>query len=444
MQNGYYSRDAASMVSSLENSSINVTVTSPPYGAMKDYGSINQIGFGQTYDEYLNSLVNIFAVLHRKTVANGSLWVVADTFKEKSQLRLLPFDLATRLSGVGWNLKDIIIWDKTKTLPWSGRGQLRRTFEYILFFAKTSSFKYHVDRIKELDNLKEWWVKYPERYSPEGKVPTSIWSFPIPVQGSWSRGRLRHFCPFPSPLVERILTLTTDPGDCVLDPFAGSGVVLAQAKAMRRRYLGSDVNRSYRQQFQRFTADHVGRRWHSTKHLRAENGSKQAALADSIYRLRQTKFPKALFKELQRTLGSSGLIGVRLIVVDAARLKDPPAPHCFAKLAIYMLCNAAAPLTVIEDEARRLATKPPLSKYGIISDIHAVRCDDDDTSCIRNLPRRRRLFLYTEGATHHYIEQFSGRKWVTAVPGEWKRIPPIICNVGVRQIVVRTWSPRAD
>src|SRR5207253_1419630 len=149
-----------------------------------------------------------------------------------------------RLSGVGWLLKDIIIWNKTRTLPWSGHGQFRRIFEYILFFAKTSAFKYHVDRIKEPDDLKEWWVKYPERYSPKGKVPSSIWTFPIPVQGSFSRSNFRHFCPFPSSLIERILLLTTDLGDCVFDPFAGSGVVLAQAKAMGRRFIGCDVNKN--------------------------------------------------------------------------------------------------------------------------------------------------------------------------------------------------------
>jgi DNA modification methylase len=142
MRNGYYCCDAASMIAALPDISVDLTITSPPYGSMKDYGASGQIGFGQTYEEYLNSLVNVFAVLFRKTAPTGSLWVVADTFKEHSQLRLLPFDLANRLNSVGWSLRDIIIWDKTKTLPWSGWGQLRRTFEYILFFAKTSSLSH--------------------------------------------------------------------------------------------------------------------------------------------------------------------------------------------------------------------------------------------------------------------------------------------------------------
>jgi DNA methylase len=106
MRNGYYCCDAASMIAALPDISVDLTITSPPYGSMKDYGASGQIGFGQTYEEYLNSLVNVFAVLFRKTAPTGSLWVVADTFKEHSQLRLLPFDLANRLNSVGWSLRD--------------------------------------------------------------------------------------------------------------------------------------------------------------------------------------------------------------------------------------------------------------------------------------------------------------------------------------------------
>jgi DNA modification methylase len=444
MRSGYYLQDAASMLSSMRDSTINVTVTSPPYGAMKDYGSKKQIGFGQSYDEYLNSLVNILAVLYRKTADTGSLWVVVDTFKENSTLRLLPFDLCSRLSGVGWLLKDIIIWNKTRTLPWSGRGQFRRIFEYILFFAKTSAFKYHVDRIKEPDSLKEWWVKYPERYSPEGKVPSSIWTFPIPVQGSWSKSEFRHFCPFPSSLVERIVLLTTDPGDCVFDPFAGSGVVLAQARATGRRFIGCDVNKNYRQQFANIVADDVRRKWHKKKHLMEQNGAQQLALAERIYKLRQTKFPKALFKELQSSLGEPALRGVKFIFAVAGSVGRGAPSHYFSRLAVYLVCNGKAPLVRIEDKARALVKKPPLSKYGIMPEIHILPWKTFSGHKSVSKGERKNLFLYAEGATHDFQERLPTAGWWSLVPQEWKRIPPIVMNVAIQQKLIRTWAPKED
>ena len=431
------------MLSSLKDSTVNVTITSPPYGAMKDYGSNQQVGFGQSYDEYLNSLVNIFAVLYRKTADTGSLWIVADTFKENSTLRLLPFELSSRLSGLGWLLKDIIVWNKTRTLPWSGRGQFRRIFEYILFFAKTKDFTYHVDRVKEPDGLKEWWVKYPERYSPEGKVPSTIWTFPIPVQGSWSKSDFRHFCPFPSSLVERIVQLTTDPGDWVCDPFAGSGVVLAHARATGRRYIGCDVNKHYRQQFENIVADDVRRRWRKKERLIQKNGLKQVDLAERIYKLRQTKFPKAVFKELQASLGKPALRRVRLIFAVATPVGRGAPSHYFSKVTVYLVFDGKIS-TAVEDKARTLARKPPLSKYGIAADIHALTWKQ--FSHRKNAPKgnTRKLFLYTEGVTHDFHKELPLTRWWLQVPARWKRIPPIVVNVAIQQKLIRTWAPKEN
>ena len=216
-----YEGDARELAPLLPNRSIAVTLRSPPYWAMKDYGIPGQIGREQGYQEYLNDLVMIFQHVHRATRDTGSLWVVLDTFKVQGRLKLLPFEFSNLLEQqTGWTLQDIIIWDKGKTLPWSRIGQLRNQFEYLLCFSKSRKFKYEIDRLKEIE-LKEWWVKYPERYNPKGKVPSNIWDVPIPVQGSWNTNGLRHACPFPLTLVERVLLLTTDAtrDHVVLDPF---------------------------------------------------------------------------------------------------------------------------------------------------------------------------------------------------------------------------------
>ena len=117
---------------------VDVTITSPPYWNLKNYGSRQQVGFGQTYESYLDDLEQIFTSIYRVTKRTGSLWVVADTIKHKGELKLFPFDLADRLKKIGWIHHDIIIWNKDKSLPWSHRGKLRNIFEYILFFSKGS------------------------------------------------------------------------------------------------------------------------------------------------------------------------------------------------------------------------------------------------------------------------------------------------------------------
>lgn len=432
VRSGYYYRDATSMLLSLPPRAIEVTITSPPYGGLKDYGTSNQVGYGQSYDEYLSSLSAIFRLLYTKTTETGSLWLVADTFRENSKLRLFPFDLATCLRAMGWHLQDVIVWNKTRTLPWSRPGQFRRTFEYILFFTKTSSFKYFISRIKEPTELKQWWVLYPERYNPEGRAPSTIWTFPIPVQGSWSSVRFRHFCPFPVGLVERILLLTTEPGDLVLDPFAGSGVVLAQAKAMRRRFLGCDVNRSYKDQFYRVITNHINDRWRNNKIVQKEMDAARARLAQTIRKLRLTKFPKALFREVKKVLGFSRLESVRLILCRASPIPRSSVLNSFS-VSVHFVCDKKAPLHLIQNVARNRIQKPPLSKYGIVAEAHASSLDRFWKSRYARLLRKRRLFLYQEGNTHMFRREIHSAHWVELRCLRWRRFPPILTNVQVQQ-----------
>ena len=57
--------------------------------------------------------------------------------------------------------------------------------------------------------------------------------------------RTGHPCQMPEAVLERIIRVATNPGDLVLDPFAGSGTTLAVAKKLGRRYLGMELSEEY-------------------------------------------------------------------------------------------------------------------------------------------------------------------------------------------------------
>ena len=138
--NKLFNEDSRNLLKRLGNTLVDVVITSPPYGDLKDYGASGQIGFGQEYDtEYLPALKDIFSKCFQVTKNTGSLWVVADTFKKSGEVCVLPFHISTICKEVGWRLSDIIIWHKGKTLPWSHKGRFRNVFEYILFFTKSKN-----------------------------------------------------------------------------------------------------------------------------------------------------------------------------------------------------------------------------------------------------------------------------------------------------------------
>jgi DNA modification methylase len=293
----YHLEDARNLEKVIRPHQVDVTITSPPYWRRKRYTKLKtEIGRESTLEEYLSNLKEILTQCYRVTKDTGSLWLVVDGFREGDKYRPLPFYILQKAEESGWILRDIIVWDKVKTRPWSSNGKthyLRRIFEYILFFTKGSNFKFYLDRIREPDpvQLKPWWVDYPERYNPKGQVPTNLWRFVIPTQGSWGGRFLRHFCPFPPELVRRILLLTTDEGDVVLDPFAGSGVVLAVAELMKRKAIGFDIQPSYVRAYPR-VRDGIAKQW---RERRSQDIAK--IFKETLMQLKFIKFAKITGKK---------------------------------------------------------------------------------------------------------------------------------------------------
>lgn len=228
-------------------------ISSPPYFDLLNYeNNKKQIGFGEKdYQKYLEEVANIFQDCYSLSKRNASFWLIVNSFKKNGEVVTLPFDIHTTLKRKfekTWVLKEVIIWDKEKNLPWAAKGRFRHLYEYILFFSKGEKFTFNLDSVREIHDLKKWWKTYPERYSPNGRAPANVWRFITPIRG-WGHDKQPHLCPFPFPLVEKIISISSKPGDTILDPFAGSGTVLAISSLMGRKSIGIDVNSKYEKLF---------------------------------------------------------------------------------------------------------------------------------------------------------------------------------------------------
>lgn len=229
-------------------------ITSPPYFQVLDYGVKKQIGKGsKDYSSFLKEIQTVLRQCYKCSSDSASLWLICDSFRLNGNLVDLPSDFRGVAIAAGWVLRDIIIWNKVKTRPQSAPGGFRNNIEQILVFLKSpSKFKLRTHRENSVHGKKADYIwKWPERYSPLGLNPGKLWTAPIMNQGTWSashENRTRiHFCPFPQELVARIINISTDPGDVVLDPFAGAGTVPAQAELMGRLGIGVEINPEFRQ-----------------------------------------------------------------------------------------------------------------------------------------------------------------------------------------------------
>jgi DNA modification methylase len=365
---------------------IQTTITSPPYFDMKDYGVEGQIGFGQSYQEYLDDLTKIFDQIRKHTCEDGTLWIIIDTFKRNGNIVLLPFDIAERLKGVGWHLQNIIIWKKDKTVPWASSGFVQRKFEYILFFSKNNEYKSYGDRVRIFDQskLKEWWIRYPERYNPKGKALDEVWDFPIPVQGSWGKEYIKHFCPLPKEMVSTMISLSTDEGDLVCDPFAGTGTVLAQAAFMKRGYMGVELNPLYAKQCRAYIRDtrEAGR----LEYQNNKYNSDQESFERRIISLRALKYGRLILRKLEEEFSVPGSIRV---YVEIPKIQVGEDRYRVEFCIIGNLDEEEVRLFL-----REICNIPPLSKFGI----------DSFFSFSETIPfDKRSLFYYSRTNTHQCL-----------------------------------------
>lgn len=350
--------DARNILEILPNDlTITTTITSPPYFDMKDYDSENQIGYGQSYENYLDDIQKVFNGVYNRTCEAGTLWVIIDTFKRNNQVVTLPFDLSDKLKQIGWLLQDIIIWKKDKTVPWSTNGFMQRKFEYILFFSKTPNYKSNKDsvRVYDTNHLKRWWVKYPERYNPRGKALDEIWEFPIPTQGSWGNKYIKHFCPLPESMVATMIQISSDEGDIVFDPFAGTGTVLSQSAYMKRRYIGLELNPSYVKMFETYLEKTIKDK--SLEYDLYKQNNNQIKFEKNILDLRALKYARVLISKIDK---ESNISDFKILVTKRG---DSNIENKLIKVEYNFI--GTIDQKIVENILNEITIKPPLSKFGI-------------------------------------------------------------------------------
>lgn len=474
-----------------EGGLVDVTITSPPYGDIKDYGydPDRQIGFGSSYNDYLEDLREIFSEVYDVTKPDGTLWLVVNTFNQDGQMYNLPADITRVLQNLqgeltcpecssanmdvplaqpqnshpphcvncgysggdnSWTLQDVVIWDKKRALPYSGQGKLRNVFEYVLFFSKSEEYTFDLDDIRICDpaQFKDWWVDYPERYHPRGKVPENIWDVITPSQGAFGFQSLDHPAPFPPKLVERMLQLTSRESDVVLDPFAGSGMVVAQAEEMDRRPIGFELNQEYCDNFSSVKAE--------LREYLEKKGIGGAAdgrdhLAEIIGGLRQTKLIQRLFMQLAeaQNAGSATELDIEAVFHNCGHIDRTVADsENFINMDLTLLVDEGSPASRVqqlEDLANNSLSSPPLTAYGVIPSVSVRKAGTPEASPFnKEMDAKQPLFLYTDyhykydrKVTHPNWRQILTSGSETVETGH--RFPPILSNIGLR-----VQNPRRD
>lgn len=227
-------------LSPLENDSVDLVVTSPPYWNLKDYGVEGQIG-AEGYDDYLERLDAVWAEWYRVARSDAVLAVNVGNRRHKKRYYPLAFDIASRMQG--WKLWDTLIWHVPNALPQPNHYRERlfdNKFEYVLIFTKdgASNYKFHKPRVPQ-----KYLGRDPraDKQNPAGRCLGNVISLRA-YKPPNIKQQAYHVAAFPEELAALLVTSYTDEGDTVLDPFLGSGTTLKVCRALGRRGVGVELN----------------------------------------------------------------------------------------------------------------------------------------------------------------------------------------------------------
>ena len=177
--------DCREKLRELENSSVQMCVTSPPYWGLRDYGHDGQLGLEETPEEYVENLVKVFREVRRVLRDDGTLWLnLGDSYynyrpvkgqsltkqtvsksnqdlpqdcsrrgnkieglKEKDLVGI-PWRVAFALQADGWYLRQDIIWQKPNPMPESVKDRCTKSHEYIFLMSKSPKYYYDYEALR--------------------------------------------------------------------------------------------------------------------------------------------------------------------------------------------------------------------------------------------------------------------------------------------------------
>ncbi|MBC7327853.1 thermonuclease family protein [bacterium] len=227
--------------------SVHLIVTSPPYWQLKDYGENNQIGYNDTYEEYINNLNLVWKECHRVLHKGCRLCVnIGDQFARSvyyGRYKVIPIrtEIIKFCESIGFDYMGAIIWQKVTTChttggatvmgsyPYPRNGIIKIDYEFILIFKKYGKAPRVSREIKEQSKLTdEEWNEYFSGH----------WNFPGERQD-------KHLAMFPEELPKRLIKMFSFVGDTVLDPFLGSGTTSLAARKLGRHSIGYEINEDF-------------------------------------------------------------------------------------------------------------------------------------------------------------------------------------------------------
>lgn len=246
--------DCIELMREMPAASIDLAFADPPFNIGYAYDTYHD---EQTDDDYLEWSRAWMEEIHRLLTPNGTFWLaIGDEYAADLKV------IADR--QIGFTTRSWVIWYYTFGV--NCKRKFSRSHAHLFHFVKDpDKFTFNADdpavRIPSARAL----VYGDKRANPKGRLPDDTWIlrpqdfqsdrygfdaiddtwYFARVAGTFKERQGFHGCQMPEQLLGRIVRVSSNPGDLVFDPFAGSGTTLAVAKKLGRQFKGCELSEEY-------------------------------------------------------------------------------------------------------------------------------------------------------------------------------------------------------
>jgi len=238
-----YLGDSLSMEDVVEENSVDLVVTSPPYNIGKEYEEVvaanDYLDFMQQWMEKAETCLSV----------DGSFWLNIGFRKESDGRQYIPWEYEVFpiiRDELDISLVQQVIWHYKAGVNCRHRFSPRKE-TWLYCVADLDDYTFNLDDVRVP-------AKYPNqkkdgelKVNPKGKNPGDVWDIPKVTSGKnrASPERTDHPAQYPEDVIERIIKASSDPGDVVFDPFLGSGTTMKVARDLGRSCIGIELDEEY-------------------------------------------------------------------------------------------------------------------------------------------------------------------------------------------------------
>ena len=243
--------DCLELMRQIQSGTIDLVFADPPFNIGYEYDEYHD---RQADDEYIEWSRQWMEEAHRVLKPGGTFWLaIGDEYAAE-----LKVDAEHK---IGFATRSWVVWYYTFGV--NCKRKFSRSHVHLFHFVKDeSNFTFNAEDPQVRVPSARALVYADKRANPAGRLPDDTWilrpqDLPEgfqPADDSWFYSRVAgtfkerqgfHGCQMPEQLLGRIIRVSSNPGDIVLDPFAGSGTTLAVAKKLGRQWIGCELSVEY-------------------------------------------------------------------------------------------------------------------------------------------------------------------------------------------------------